>query len=344
MSGLMSYSGMTTKVRALKSNLVTKEQYRELSALSGVSDIAAFFKRHPAYQAIFAGINEQEIHRGEIEELLIQAQYRDFQKLYRFADMEQRKFLTMYYSQFEVAMIKRCLRDTFDKRIVPVNYRPYQAFFLQFSGFDLVDLGSSGSLEELIAKLKGTDYYQPLSLVYDSQKTTLYDYELALDLFYFSKQWKDRGKYLKGKDRELITQSLGTKIDLLNIQWVYRAKKFYHLTAADIYALVIPIHYKLKKTELVSLVEAETLEEFMTLVNATFYKKYEEMDSQGLEEAYTKILTGVNAAGGKHFPYSAAVINFYLYAKQQELDNLTTTLECIRYGMPTNEILKILKI
>lgn len=344
MSGLMSYSGMTTKVRALKSNLVTKEQYRELSALSSVSDIAAFFKRHPAYRDIFANINEQEIHRGEIEELLTQAQYKDFHKLYRFANMEQRKFLSMYYSQYEVAVIKRCLRNTFDQKTALTNYRPYQEFFLLFSKFDIVNLGNSESLEELISKLKGTDYYQPLIRVYDSQKTTLFDYELALDLFYFSRQWKDKDKYLRGQDKKFITESLGTKIDLLNIQWVYRAKKFYHMTAADIYALVIPIHYKLKKTELMRLVEAETLDDFMTAVKATYYKKYEEIDRAGLEDSYVKILTYINAANGKRYPYSVAMINYYLYSKQRELDNLTTTLECIRYGMGTSEILKILKI
>ena len=37
----------------------------------------------------------------------------------------------------------------------------------------------------------------------------------------------------------------GSKIDLLNIQWIYRAKKDYNMKPADIYLMLIPIHYKL---------------------------------------------------------------------------------------------------
>ena len=32
---------------------------------------------------------------------------------------------------------------------------------------------------------------------------------------------------------------------MLNIQWIYRAKKYFNLSPADIYALLIPIQYKI---------------------------------------------------------------------------------------------------
>lgn len=57
-------------------------------------------------------------------------------------------------------------------------------------------------------------------------------------------------------DLELFMRDRGSKIDLLNIQWIYRAKKYYNMKPADIYLMLIPIHYKLS-TELVKdMVEA----------------------------------------------------------------------------------------
>ena len=38
-------------------------------------------------------------------------------------------------------------------------------------------------------------------------------------------------------------------------------------------------------------------------------------------------------------PYSVASIYTYLYLKEEEIDKLTTALECIRYGLPRSETL-----
>ena len=54
---------------------------------------------------------------------------------------------------------------------------------------------------------------------------TLYDYNLALDLYYYTSTWKEQKKILKKSDLELFMRDRGSKIDLLNIQWIYRAKK-----------------------------------------------------------------------------------------------------------------------
>ena len=49
---------------------------------------------------------------------------------------------------------------------------------------------------------------------------------------------------------------------MLNLQWIYRSKKYYHMTPADIYALLIPVHYRLSRREISALVEAGDEEEF----------------------------------------------------------------------------------
>ena len=93
--------------------------------------------------------------------------------------------------------------------------------------------------------LKGTEYYDPLKKLQDAQKVTLYDYDLALELYFFTTLWKARKKMLKKEDLELYERDCGSQIDLLNMQWILRAKKYYNMKPADIYLLIIPIHYKL---------------------------------------------------------------------------------------------------
>ena len=100
------------------------------------------------------------------------------------------------------------------------------------------------NIDHLVDYLKNTEYYAPLSRIRQSGASTLADYELALDLYYFSMMWKERKGNWDKKDKEMLTKELGAKIDLLNLQWIYRAKKYYHMLAPDIYTLLIPIQHK----------------------------------------------------------------------------------------------------
>ena len=52
MGSLLSYSGLTTKIRAMQSRLLTDDQYRELAELKSVPQAVAYLKQQPAYEAI----------------------------------------------------------------------------------------------------------------------------------------------------------------------------------------------------------------------------------------------------------------------------------------------------
>lgn len=56
-----------------------------------------------------------------------------------------------------------------------------------------------------------------------------------------------------------LTKALGFKMDMLNVQWIYRCKKYYHMTSADIYALLIPVNYRLSSRTIQEMVEADSL-------------------------------------------------------------------------------------
>ena len=64
---LLTYSGITTKVRAMESRLFTEEQFREMAALEDVHSAADYLKQQPAYAGIFSGLDDSMLHRGNIE-------------------------------------------------------------------------------------------------------------------------------------------------------------------------------------------------------------------------------------------------------------------------------------
>jgi len=336
---LLSYSGVTTKVRAMSAKLMKPEDYRTLTTLTSVHEYVNYLKQRKSYAPIFTQVNVDTLHRGDIEKLLTKGIYQDFSKIYSFSNSVQRDFLDQYFMRYQLQIIKSCLRMIFDNRNPELNLDMFQAFFLKHSKMDLSKLTASTTIQELVANLKGTLFYEPLQRLSVIDHPTLFDYEMQLDLFYFVTLYKGCSKHLSGEDLELVMNSLGLEIDLLNIQWIYRAKKYLKLSDTEINKIIIPIHHKLKRYQLKNLVEAESISEFEQELNLTYYgNKFAIIENYSLETAFMELQEKVYNTDSRKKPYSVAVIKSYLYNKEKEVTKLTTALECIRYGYDSKEI------
>ena len=69
MSGLLSYSGLTTKIRAMQSHLLNDQNFREIVELESVPQAVSYLKQHKGYEDLFEGYNEADLHRGQIEKM-----------------------------------------------------------------------------------------------------------------------------------------------------------------------------------------------------------------------------------------------------------------------------------
>ena len=101
--------------------------------------------------------------------------------------------------------------------------------------------------------------------------------------------------------------------------------------------LLIPIACRIKKSRLESLIRAGSEEEFFSLLAPTWYGKA--LTKAGLTEppdleALSRfILNRAHRKEEKKNPYSPASLDSYLYFKEEELKQIVTIIECIRYGV-----------
>ena len=345
MGKLLSYSGISTKIRAMQSKLITEDQIQEMLQFTSTSHAAAWLKRTPEYSKTWASLDENSLHRGQIEKLLKASIFDDFSKIYQFASSEQRKFLDLYSRRYEIRVLKELMTNLFDHRDTdPVDLSPYREFFRRHSNLDLDALTACKTMDEFINALKGNEFYSPLSQIQNHDTALLFDYGMALDLYYFSLIWKVRRKLFSGKDLAQITKAYGEKFDMLNLQFIQRSKRCFQMEPAAIYALLVPMNYKLRKEEITTLVEAPTPEEFRRIFNGTYYgKKYEQLTVASLEEFYNYILRSILEQEARKDPYSVAVIYSYLYHKEHEVNRLTIALECVRYGVDPEQSLRYIR-
>ena len=55
------------KARAMYGRRLTRANYRELLECRTVSEVASYLKNQTSYGSILAGINESDIHRGQLK-------------------------------------------------------------------------------------------------------------------------------------------------------------------------------------------------------------------------------------------------------------------------------------
>ena len=343
MKGLLSYSGITAKVRAMEGKLITNEQFKALAALESVPDAVGFLRALPSYQEIFTGLEDDALHRGTIEQLLTDSLYSDYTKLYRFSNIKQRSFLDFYFFHFETSILKNCLRNAVAHHPISLGLARYEEFFNRHSKVDLITVSASESLEEFVDNLQGTVYYGPLSKLKEAGDTDHFDYEMALDLFYFSSAWDVIRKKLPKGEQDAVLKCFGIKLDLLNLQWIYRSKRYYRISAEAADSLLIPLHYKLRPEQTAQLVSADSTDAFFAELSKTWYgsslKEETLSEPPDLEVLYRQVLNHVHSTMAKRDPYSMSTLYSYLYFKEAELNKIVTVIESIRYSIDVNDII-----
>ena len=340
MGNVMTYSGITVKIRAMQAKLLKDGDYEQIASMRSVPEVTEFLKEKPAYEKYLEEMDSTLYHRGNVEKILYQSLFDDYSRIFRFGGPQQKQFLKTYWKRYEVDVINYCLRIVFNHYQIPFDLDYKKEYFDRYSQISIDALVASKNVEELVDNLAGTEYYEPLKKIREMETATLFDYDMALELYYFTTLWKRQKRLLKGKELKLYARDCGTKIDLLNLQWVYRAKKYYHMLPPDIYSLTIPIHHRLSVKEYKTLVETPSLEEFLRQAENTWYaRKYDFGDGRTMEQTYKDCLRHLYLADRRQNPYSVASIYTYLYLKEEEIDKLTTALECIRYGLPRSETL-----
>ncbi len=341
MAGLIRYSGIVTKVHAMNRRLLKAKDYDELIQKSTVMEALEFLRHTDAYADAFSDAYAKISHRDAIERRLMDSLYTDFIGLYRFSSMRERAFLDGYFIHYEVMIIKQCLRNAANPASPDVALGSFDAFFHRHSRLNLAALNRCASLDEYMSALSGSSYEKLLAPIYNSGNRRLGDYETALDLHYFSYVWNLNKKNLTDKEKSDAAAALGTKIDLLNLQWIYRCRKHFSMADTDIYPMIIPICYRLKTADIQALIRAESEEEFARVLQKTYYAKWIPSDDLAyLSQVSRKLLGHIYRTCSRKNPYSIATVNRYLYQKEEEIDHLIPIIEGIRYGLTPDEIRK----
>ena len=341
MKEILEYSGLTTKIKAKKSRFLTEDDFREMVALPETTAFYNYVKALPGYSEALSD-TDQSTAREDVEYRLENTRYKDFDSVYLFANDEQRSFLKLFLMHYETDILKRLISILSDGIEPGPGLMVFSWFFDKYSDFSLDALIRSRTVPEFIEKLKGSVYYEVLRVIRPLKKLDTFDYEMALDFYYFRTIWKNRENVPGDKaSAETMTEAFGTQFDMLNLSWIRRAKEFYSMTGEEIYTILIPLRYKLDDSELRALSDARDENEEARLLKNTYYgRKYKDLTLENIFTAYTDIPGKILKAKASKYPFSAATILNYFHLKEQEIKRIIAAEECVRYGIDEYEAYK----
>ena len=67
----MSSNTISAKAKSMYGKRLTDADYKDMLRRSSVSDIAAYLKENTSYQTALAQVDTHNIHRGQLENLLL---------------------------------------------------------------------------------------------------------------------------------------------------------------------------------------------------------------------------------------------------------------------------------
>ncbi|WP_036224531.1 V-type ATPase subunit [Mesoaciditoga lauensis] len=353
MSKVLLYAGVQAKLASMASRFLTKSDYETLMSKKSVPEITAYLKGSKMYANILKDAKPEELHRRDLEMRLKVDLVEDVKRIFAFFVTLNRHFAYYIMRMYEVENLKLALRNALVEKEYKKNLEELNGKFYDLGKkaiIDPIEVASCSSRDEILTSLEDTPYYEVVRNAFASyeRKTAnlIQSIENGLDRWLFF-GFLRAAKSLDYDDYLVIKSIIGEKIDLINMEWIIRAKAFYSLGSEELYNSLIPMGFRLSSTYLHTLCDAKDLESLLNIASEGPYDELIRSVSEKTTNVVPEMLTlsmkrylyesskeAISTYGG----FSIASFFHYLFLKEYEIMDVITIIEGVRYNLEKSEI------
>ena len=339
MGSAAKFSALNTKLQAMDAKLLSQNEYDILLGLGTEREIGNYIKHNTRYARVLSEYSIERIMRWEFELVLKRELINDIEKLISYLDTPYRKFAEAMFLRAEVEDIKLILRAVSrkeDLHELPQHFEHSRKY--ETVSFDR--LLSNNTLFDVVEELRGTIFEDAFrSITEDDLKLREFHAEMNLDAVYF-RELRKRAEKLSGEDREIVEYLIGLNIDLINIQWIYRAKRYYNLMDEEIFNYTLLGGEKLNLKKMKNIIYSENCIELIIEMLESYGIKLDPDDDKYLQVMINRHLARMMTKMDKSNPMTIAKFARYIHDSEFEALDITTILEGVRYK--NREIRKLL--
>lgn len=244
MSNARRFSAINTKLRVMHSHFLTDDDYLNLMESKTVDDTIAYLENNTIYGKFITN----DPHLTRIEEVdIAMDRYLVYQfgKILNYFSDKYKEFYRSLMLRYEVEDLKLFIRAVARGESLEET-KNLSLIREKYYSFSYEKIKSAKNINELIEMLNDTPFYDIIKRYKDEDPERLIFYiEMSLDKFYFQTV-SEKSKELSREDRKFAEKLVGTNVDLLNIEWIYRGLKFYNTIPEELinYALSGGLEFK----------------------------------------------------------------------------------------------------
>lgn len=330
-------------------NRLRKEDYEELLRKKTVGEIAAYLKTETDYESSLKNVYENRIHRGQLENLINTHIFKKILKLLKFSQLTKDEFYMSNIIHEEVDVILSSLRSLVPEKFEDIETTSlvqeipfYLSDYISFSLDKMVDLKD---YQQLLKAVEKTPYYdilkqnEPLG----EEKIDYTVIERELTSYYYKNIFGVIDRMFKGSQKKKLDDIYRTQIELSNIIKIYRFKKFFKVTNAEIKKSMLMVNSRMNSSKLDELIALPTAEDVLKALENSKYQIFSDEQDYVFIEYYAEKIQYNLAKRYMHFSIETPLIfTSYVILLQTEVQNLTNIIEGIRYDIPMSDIEKML--
>ncbi len=347
---LSKYSFINAKLRARISKILPDDMFGQLAKAPSLDEALAILRDTP-----FARLEEMYSRTGDLKQAELEL-LKDEIELYKNVKQHLHKnsleLVEALLSQFEIENLKNAIRIYFDRRLrkystdASAHYILYDRIIHDIP-IDIII--NAENFDEIAGVCEGTPYCQIIKKYSHTVESegSVFRMEIAFDHYYYENLLSAINR-LDRKDRDVALRLVGVEIDLQNINWIIRFKKFYDLPAEAVMAAIIPEGFNLSRNVINELYSAQNV----TSVLQGFIKsKYpglstllssQASDSMSRLLLIRRILEEIMKHEVQHimtgYPFTVGTILSYFILKRNELRKIRIVLNAKQYGIEQERI------
>ncbi len=329
----MAYYALATKIATKKGRILSEDLWNKLIDCSTVEELTHLLKNNIEFGKAFNDITNANLNRDDLETVLLRFKTLEIENLLHYFSGPYKEFIKIVLTEAEIQDLSLILRKiTKGESLEGIEERFVHSKIYSNLPFD--DLLASNSIEKVTQKLKGTPYYNGLSnLTKEDAMTREFHIEMKLYVALYRTLF-EKAEKLEKADQKAVKEVLGFKIDLLNMQWIYRAKKYYNISPEEIFIYSLEGGTILGYSRLKKLCYA-TVEEFRQLLKEFLRNDlFKDTNADINVVIDTYMLDYINK---KSFNNIGTVLSF-IYLLGIIINDLTSITEGIQYNVPKNKL------
>jgi len=344
MDKLTRYSAVNTKIRVMEKEFLRREDYLNMLQKKSVAEVARYLKENISYGKLLGGIHLDTVSRRDLEDILKRNMIKNMDKLIHYFWDDYKDLVRSLYMKYEIEDLKVLARSIFNGKVPETIEKPL-SFLGKYSRVNPKRLFKSKTIRDLIYSLEGSEFFEVLNPLVDGKRENLFRFEMALDMGYFNIIQSRRLK-ISGEDRKMLKKWEGMVADLYNIQWIYRGKKFYHLSPEELLNYTINFGDRLTFADRQGMCYTKNLEELYRMTINTVYgflfKKEEISRDIYMERRINRFMYYKLMAMTHKFTMSIIQTIGYVWSLEFEIRDIISIIESIRYDLPPEEARKFL--